>query len=142
MSSAATTAMEAPATTHAGISVGRIAPCLATMVITTEGAGADTALTMWLRISPGSLRVSIERPGRCAGTIVDGTAVADAPLHVRGYASLPSRPVVAAAVVKCVASRVVPVVVINCVSSSPIKSPAVPAPSETAEKTDSEAGTE
>ena len=123
------------------------------MVVAAEGARADAALTAGCSVSSSSLGVSIERPGRCAGTVVSSAAPADIPVRSPVPAAGPVPPhtvtaarasssVVVAPVIKRVAPGVVPAAVIHYVSAMPIESPMTPAPSITAEEADSEADSE
>ncbi len=126
------------------------------MAVAAEGAGADAALTAGCSVSSSRLRVSVERPGRCAGTVENSTAPAvcsaacDSPRwRMRNSAAAAVKlrraachPVEGVPVIKRSAPGVVPAVVINCVSVMPIESPMTPAPSKTAEQTDSEADSE
>lgn len=116
-------------TTHTGASAGRVTPHLSAMVIAAVSAGADTALTARFSISPGGLAVAVERPGGCAGTVVN--------IAVRDCAM-----VVIAAVIKSSAVGVVCRVVIENDVVVPIESPMIPAPAVAAEPADSEADSE
>ena len=52
---------------------------LSAMVVAAEGARADAALTAGCSVSSSRLPVSVERPGSCAGTVVNSAAPADVP---------------------------------------------------------------
>src|SRR5271163_1357735 len=82
-----------------------------------------------LSVTASRLAVSVERPGRCTGAIVDTTVCA-------------SCSVVTVPVVERGAPGVVAVVVINCVVVVPIKSPIVPAPPKSSVEADAEADSE
>src|SRR5271167_3521543 len=134
------------------------------MLVAAQGARADAGLAVRFTVSSRGLGIPVERLGRCAGAVVDPavrgrvfvpgpvrlagmsgvfTAVAGhSALHVRCYAPLASSSVVIVSVVKRGCPGVVPVVVINYVSVMPVESPMTPAPSKTAEETDSEADSE
>jgi hypothetical protein len=99
------------------------------MAITAEGARADAALTARFRVASVSLAVSVERSGWCAGPIETS-----APLDSSSIEVIP--------VVKRVAPRVVPVVIMKYGSVMPIGPPMVPAPSITAVDADSEPNSE
>ena len=58
--------------------------------IAAEGARPDAALTAGLRVSSGSLRVSVERPRRCAGSVEYPTA--PLPFPTEGLFPAPARP--------------------------------------------------
>src|SRR5271155_791257 len=133
-----------PSATEAGASARRIAPRLPAMVVVAESARPDAALTPRRSESSSSLGVSFERSRSPAGPVVDSAAAvaARAALHVPCNAPLASAAVVIAPVVKRVAPGVVPVVVINCVTVVPIKSPIAPAPSITSEEADSKTDSE
>src|ERR1700730_7136649 len=119
------------------------------MVVAAEGARAGAALTAGFSVSSGSSGVSLERPVRCAGTVVNPATAADVPVgrpapcfgaRTQSAAGAVNPAVSASASVKIVpvvkrgAPGVVPVVVINCVTVMPIESPMRPAPSKTAEE--------
>jgi len=50
------------------------------MVVAAEGARAGAALTAGFSVSSGSSGVSLERPVRCAGTVVNPATAADVPV--------------------------------------------------------------
>src|SRR5258708_5578514 len=110
------------------------------MVVAAEGASPDTALAVGLRVSPGSLAVTVEWPA--AGTVpVESSAAVASTVSVESSAAIASTAIEGVPVIKCSAVRVVPVVVVDCVMVVPIESPTTPAPSITAEEADSEAAT-
>jgi hypothetical protein len=97
------------------------------MVIAAEGTGADAALTTGFSVSSSSPGISVERPGYCAGMIVD-SARADVavgrPIACVGAVTRSTAVAVKSAVhastsvevvpvIERVALRVVPVVVMN-----------------------------
>src|SRR5208283_825562 len=125
------------------------------MTVAAEGARADAALTTGCSVASSRLPVSVERPGRCAGTVVHSTACADVPGPVPrvdagvnsartavNSAAPACSSVVVAPVIKRAASGVVPAAVIPCVSVMPIESPMAPAPAKAAVPADSEADSE
>src|SRR5208337_3037073 len=120
------------------------------MVVAAEGARACAALTAGFSVSASRLLVSVERPGGCAGTVLNSAACAvdsaacavDAAAYAVNSAARASCSVGIAPVIKRSAPGVVPAMVVHCVSAMPIESPMTPAPSKTAEPTDSEAHSE
>src|SRR5271157_1116216 len=132
------------------------------MLVAAEGARACAALTAGFSVSSSRLLVSVERPGGCAGTVVNSAACADVPGPVPCVGDATSsaaaavnstaRAIKSAAPASCSvgiapviirsAPGVVPAVVIHWVSVMPIESPMTPAPSKTSEPTDSEAEAE
>jgi hypothetical protein len=87
--------------------------------------------------------VSVERPGRCAGTVEVSAAVAVESAAVAVTSVAPAfTSVVVVPVIKCVTPRVVPVVVMGYVMAMPIGAPVMPAPSITTVEADSEANSE
>src|SRR5208283_1755628 len=125
------------------------------MAVAAEGTGADAALTAGFSVASSRLPVSVERPGRCAGTVVHSTACSHVPGPVPrvdagvnsartavNSAAPACSSVVVAPVIKRAASGVVPAAVIPCVSVMPIESPMAPAPAKAAVPADSEADSE
>src|SRR5208282_1691147 len=125
------------------------------MTVAAEGARADAALTTGCSVASSRLPVSVERPGRCAGTVVHSTACADVPGPIPGVdAGVNSaRTAVNSAAPACSSVEIAPVIkrsapgvvsgmVVHWVSVMPIESPMTPAPSKTAVPTDSKADSE
>ena len=73
-----TAAMRGSAT-EAGAAACRKTSCLSAMTVASEGAGADAGLTAGFSVSSSSLGVSIKGMDRCAGAVVNSTALADGP---------------------------------------------------------------
>src|SRR5271163_4928613 len=97
---------------------------------------AGLAVACWL-VSPRGLGISMERRVPPAGMVVNicGSAV-----HVVGDTAFASASVVIVTVVKCIAARVVAVIVINhTAAAAPSHAPVAPAPSEAAVEADAEA---
>ena len=127
------------------------------MVVVAEGTRADAALTARFGVSSSSAIVSFKRPGRWGGTVF-GPAAAQSvrigrpvPFIAAGTISTPvavnsaariSASIVVVAVIKRVATRVVPFVIMNYDSVMPIGPPMMPAPAVTSEVADSEADSE
>src|ERR1700730_16882347 len=122
-----------------GASARGITAGLAAMVIAAETAGARAGLAAGLIESPRCLSISVERRVPSAGGIVDSAVsagdVTPTAAHVIGDAALASPSVVIVAVVKCIAARVVAVVIIDGVMVVQIEPPASPAPAVPAEET-------
>ena len=134
------------------------------MAVAAERAGLNAALAAGFSVSSRGLGITVERPGRCAGTVVNpasrvrvsvhglvcftgiyGVSAAVAvhsAMNVRSYAPLASSSVVIVSVEKRGAAGVVPVVVMNYASVMPIASPTIPPPSITSEKADPETDSE
>src|ERR1019366_8295977 len=104
------------------------------MAVAAEGTRACAALTARCSVSASRLPVSVERPGRSAGTVANSAA--------RNSAARDSAACEIAPVIKCSAPGVVPAAAIHCVSATPIESPMTPAPAKASEPTDSEAHSE
>ena len=134
-SRSSTTAATRCSATDAGLPRCRIALCLSALLDAAEGARAGAALSAGCSVSSRRLSVSVESPGRWAGTA--GKSTARAPASVGGSAAPASAPVEAAPVIKRVAPRVVPAAAISCVTATPIESPVIPAPSKASEEADS-----
>src|SRR5580700_2115369 len=132
------------------------------MIVVAERAGVDAAFAtgralamrharaVGFSVASGSLCVSAEGMGRGARPVVNAArafsvstvAGAHSVPHVRRDPPIAASPVVIVSVVKRVAVRVVPGVVIDGVSMIPIESPMTPAPSKPCKEADSEAGSE
>src|SRR5271165_3092667 len=132
---------------EAGASARGVAAGLAAMVIAAEaaGAGARLAVGLWLAglavvcwglVSPRGLATSMERRVPAAGAVVDIRGPA---LDVVRNTAFTAGAVVIVAVVKCVAARVVAIVVINYGVTAPADAPVVPAPAVAAVEADTEA---
>jgi hypothetical protein len=109
------------------------------MIVAAEGTRPDAGLTAGFSVSSSSLGISVERPGRCAGTAGNSATLANSTADVGSYAPLASSSVIIVSVIKRVTPGVVPVVVVSYGSVMPIRSPMMPAPSVTSEVADSEA---
>src|SRR5579863_925145 len=142
-----TTAVESTATAAEACAPTRgITASLAAMVIAAEAAGAVAGLSAGLIESPRGLSISVERRVPPAGIVVDIPSAAlhvvpAAVLHVVRDTALASPSVIIVAVVKCIAARVVAIIVIDYATAAPTYTPVAPAPSIPAPETDAEADT-
>ncbi len=122
------------------------------MVVVAEGTRADAALTARFSVSSSRVVVSFKRPGRWGGTVFNPTGTAGVrtggpvPFIAAGTISTPiavesaahvSASIVVVAVIKRVAPRVVPFVIMNYDSVMPIGPPMMPAPAIPSEVADS-----
>src|SRR5580658_1566504 len=131
-----TTAVEsATAAAEAGASARGIAAGLATMVIAAKAAGTGAGLAAGLIESPCGIIISMERRVPPAGMVVN---IRGAALHVVSDAAFASASVVIVTVVKCIAARVVAVIVINYGPAAPTDAPVAPAPAISAVEADAE----
>src|SRR5258708_19820186 len=111
------------------------------MVVAAEGAGVDTALAVRLSVPSGSLMVSVERPGACAGPI-EAPAVIASTRPIEPSAAVASTAIEGVAVVEGPAMRVVAVLIIDCIVVVPVESPPMmPAPTIPAEEANPETNT-
>src|SRR5271155_4117598 len=107
------------------------------MVIAAEAAGAGAGLAVGLLIeSARGLSISMERRVVPAGIVVN---IRGSALDVVSDTAFTAAAVVIVAVVKCIAARVVAVVVINYGPAAPTYAPVAPAPAVAAVKADAEA---
>src|SRR5208282_274985 len=135
-----TTAVKSTAApAEAGASARGITAGLASVVIAAEAAGAGAGLAAGLIESPRGLIISVERRVPPAGTVVN---IRGSALDVVCDATFASASVVIVAVVKCIAARVVAVIVINYGAAAPTHAPVAPAPAVTAVEADAEAHSE
>src|SRR5208283_5044738 len=121
---------------------------LTAMVVVAEGTGLHTALAAGFRVSSRGVGIPIERPRGsrdCAGPVV-GSAIrvrvfAQIPVRLAGMFGVAPRlaSVVGIPVIKCPASGVVAVVVINHGPVMPIRTPVMPTPFIASVVSDSEA---
>src|SRR5882762_985861 len=122
------------------------------MVVVAEGTRADAALTARFSVSSSRVVVSFKRPGRWGGTVFNPTGTAGVrtggpvPFIAAGTISTPiavesaahvSASIVVVAVIKRVAPRVVPFVIMNYDSVMPVGPPMMPAPAIPSEVADS-----
>src|SRR5258708_17923725 len=112
------------------------------MVVAAEGARVDTALAVRLSVPSGSLMVSVEGPGTCAGPI-EASAVIASTGPVEPSAAVASTAIEGVAVVEGPAMRVVAAVSIDCILVVPVESPPItPGPTITPAGADSDTATE
>src|SRR5258708_36112311 len=127
------------------------------MAVAAESARTRTALTAGFSVSSSSIIVSFKRPRSRAGTVFGPVAAAGVrigrpvPFVAAGTISAPvaaksavcvSASIVVVVVIKRIAPRVVPIVIMNNDSVMPIGPPMTPAPAVTSEVADSEADSE
>src|SRR5580700_3152324 len=150
MTTAVTTAaVEAAASmsaAKAAAAAGREASRLPAVVITAEGPGMQTALSVRLPESSSGLLVAAERMWRCARMVVDAAATAvtraTATANVISHPAIPPAAIVVATVVKRIAARVIAIVIVDDGAAVPVGAPVSPAPAKTAEEADSESSSE